>query len=129
MDLMDISRKRFTLRRFASTPVEEEKLAKILEAGRWAPTAVNGQPQRILVLNTPEDLEKVRQFCTFGYDEKAASVAKESVDPTTGGMNFCYTRSRKPLQSGLGRAARLANPEMPFGGAFLRLLNKVLKYR
>ncbi len=54
MDFMDISKKRITVRQFSQTPVEEEKIQKILEAGRWSPTAVNGQPQRILVLNTPE---------------------------------------------------------------------------
>jgi nitroreductase len=54
--------------------VEQEKLDKILEAGRWAPTAVNAQPQRILVLNTKESLEKVRKFCTFNYNPKYAEL-------------------------------------------------------
>jgi len=49
MDFMEISRKRKTVRRFSQTPVEQEKLEKILEAGRWSPTAVNLQPQRILI--------------------------------------------------------------------------------
>ena len=70
MDFMEISKKRVTGRKCAQTPVENEKIQKILEAGRWSPTAVNGQPQRILVLNTPESLEKVREFCSFGYDQK-----------------------------------------------------------
>ena len=48
MDFMEISRKRKTVRRFSQTPVEQEKLEKILEAGRWSPTAVNLQPQMIL---------------------------------------------------------------------------------
>ncbi len=64
MDFMDISRKRHTVRKYAQTPVEQEKIEKILEAGRWAPTAVNAQPQRILVLDTPENLDKVKEFCT-----------------------------------------------------------------
>ena len=54
--------------------MEQEKLDKILEAGRWAPTAVNAQPQRILVLNTKESLEKVRKFCTFNYNPKYAEL-------------------------------------------------------
>ena len=62
MDFMDVSKKRVTVRKFAQTPVEAEKIQKILEAGRWAPTAVNAQPQRILVLNTVEDLAKVKEF-------------------------------------------------------------------
>ena len=78
MDFMDISRMRHTVRKYAQMPVEPEKIEKILEAGRWAPTAVNAQPQRILVLDTQENLEKVREFCTFGWQKRYADLAKES---------------------------------------------------
>ena len=64
MDFMEIARQRHTVRKYAPMPVEPEKLEQVLEAGRWAPTAVNAQPQRILVLDTKENLEKVREFCT-----------------------------------------------------------------
>ena len=80
-DLMDISRKRHTVRSYANRPVEPEKLAAVLEAGRWAPTAVNAQPQRILVLDTPENLAKVREFCTFGWQKKYVDLACESDTP------------------------------------------------
>lgn len=88
MDFMDISKKRVTVRKFSQSPVEEEKIEKILEAGRWSPTAVNGQPQRILVLNTPESMAKVREFCSFGYDPKYVELAKECDDQ--GKLNFYY---------------------------------------
>ena len=52
MDFIDISKKRKTVRKFAQTPVKKELIDKMLEAGRWSPTAINAQPQRILVLNT-----------------------------------------------------------------------------
>lgn len=90
MDFMDISRKRVTVRKFAQTPVEEEKIEKILEAGRWSPTAVNAQPQRILVLNTPESLAKVREFCSFGYSQKYVDLANECDDKENGKINFYY---------------------------------------
>jgi nitroreductase len=90
MDFMDISKKRVTVRKFSQAPVEEEKIQKILEAGRWAPTAVNAQPQRILVLNTPENLDKVRQFCSFGYDKKYVDLAKECDDKENGKINLYY---------------------------------------
>ena len=41
---------RYSLRKFDSRPVEAEKLQKVLEAGRKAPTAHNLQPQRFFVL-------------------------------------------------------------------------------
>ena len=90
MDFMEISKKRVTVRKFSQRPVEEEKVNKILEAGRWSPTAVNKQPQRILVLNTPESLAKVREFCSFGYDQKYVELAKECDDKETGRVNFYY---------------------------------------
>jgi nitroreductase len=77
MDFMDISKMRITTRQFAQIPVEKEKVDKILEAGRWSPTAVDYQPQRILVINKPDELMKVKEFCTFGYDKKYADLAKE----------------------------------------------------
>ena len=58
MDFSALATARYSLRKFSSAPVEPEKLALILEAGRNAPTAHNYQPQRIFVLQTPEALEK-----------------------------------------------------------------------
>lgn len=46
-----------------------------------APTAINAQPQRILVLNTPESLAKVREFCTFGRQKRYVDLATESDTP------------------------------------------------
>ena len=78
MDFMALSKLRHTVRKYAKKPVEQEKVKKILEAGRWAPTAVNAQPQRILILNTPDDLQKVKDFCTFGWKQQYVELAKES---------------------------------------------------
>lgn len=58
MDFKELSAARYSLRKFSDRPVEPEKLAQVLEAGRNAPTAHNLQPQRIFVLRTPEALEK-----------------------------------------------------------------------
>ena len=51
MDFIDISKRRITTRQFSPVPVEQEKLDKILEAGQWAPTAVNAQPQRLSLIH------------------------------------------------------------------------------
>ena len=59
MDFASLSAERYSLRKFSDQPVEAEKLAQILEAGRNAPTAHNLQPQRIFVLQSAEALEKV----------------------------------------------------------------------
>ena len=46
MSFADLARERYSERRFSDTPIEQEKLDAILEAGRIAPTAHNRQPQR-----------------------------------------------------------------------------------
>ena len=53
MDFEKLSAERYSLRKFDTRPVEQEKLDLILEAGRNAPTAHNKQPQRILCSAAP----------------------------------------------------------------------------
>lgn len=89
-DILDIEKMRYTVRNYSDKEVEQEKLDKILEAGRWAPTAVNYQPQRIIVLNTEETLLKVKEFTTFGYNEDYAKLTKECVDEAKSKMSYHY---------------------------------------
>jgi nitroreductase len=49
--------KRRSIRAYNEQSVEEDKLARILEAGRLAPTARNGQDWRILVVSDPEKIK------------------------------------------------------------------------
>ena len=58
MDFAQLSAQRYSLRKFSPAPVEPEKLALVLEAGRNAPTAHNLQPQRIFVCRSAESLKK-----------------------------------------------------------------------
>lgn len=59
MSLLDIAKKRFSVRKYADRSVEKEKLDKILEAAHVAPTAANLQPVRLYVVQTRKGLEKV----------------------------------------------------------------------
>lgn len=54
---------RYSVRKYSDRPVEQEKLDRILEAGRIAPTAGNRQPQRIVVVQSEEAVEKMKR-CT-----------------------------------------------------------------
>ena len=67
MAFSDLTQQRYSVRKFDSRPLEQEKLTAILEAGRQAPTAVNSQPQRILVVQGDE-LEKMKECtpCVYG---------------------------------------------------------------
>ena len=63
MDFLEIARQRQSCRSYDETrPVEEEKLAAILEAAQLAPSACNGQPYHITVCRG-EAAKKVALAC------------------------------------------------------------------
>ncbi len=59
MSFYDLAASRYSVRSFSDKPVPEELLTRVLEAGRLAPTAMNRQPQRIYVIQSPEAMEKL----------------------------------------------------------------------
>jgi nitroreductase len=61
MDFNTLERARFSSRNYKDQPVEEEKLIKVLEAGRIAPSAANRQPWIFYVFRQKENLEKIRE--------------------------------------------------------------------
>jgi nitroreductase len=61
MDFLTLAKKRCSVRQYQDKPVEQEKLDLILSAGRVAPTAANKQPQRIVVIQSAEGLEKLKK--------------------------------------------------------------------
>jgi nitroreductase len=84
MTFAELAAARYSVRNFLEKPVEQEKIDRILEAARLAPTAANRQPQRILILNKSGDLARMDgcTTCRFGaplaflvcYDLSAAWV-------------------------------------------------------
>lgn len=59
MEFMKLAKARHSVRKYQDRPVEEEKLQRILEAGRVCPTAANKQPQRFLTVSSAEGLQKL----------------------------------------------------------------------
>ena len=61
-DFLDLAARRYSVRAYKSDPVEDEKLQKVLEAARLAPTASNRQPFQLIVVHTKgrqEELGKI----------------------------------------------------------------------
>ena len=67
MEFNDVINTRYSCRAFAPTPVEKEKVAQILEAGRMAPTAVNKQPVHIWAVSCPDTLEAIKGVTRSNY--------------------------------------------------------------
>jgi nitroreductase len=67
MNFLELAKQRCSIRSFTDRQVEKEKLDYILSAGRVAPSACNKQPQRIIVVQKTENIEKVsKAYNTFG---------------------------------------------------------------
>ena len=67
MEFLELAKQRCTTRGFTDKQVDKDDLVQILSAGRVAPTASNKQPQRIIVVQRPENILKVQKaYQTFG---------------------------------------------------------------
>ena len=73
MDFLDLAKKRWACRTYSDRKIDDQTLAKILEAGRIAPTAANRQSQRIVVVRSPKDLEKLTH-CTRDFKAPCALI-------------------------------------------------------
>lgn len=80
---LTLAKERFSVRSYQQIPVEQEKIDKILEAARIAPTACNNQPQKIYVVSGEQARKALAEAtpCTFdapvifviGYDESRSA--------------------------------------------------------
>ena len=70
MEFESVIRERKATRKFSNKQVEKEKLDKILEAGRIAPTAKNLQPIKIYVVQSEEGLNKIDKSSKCRYGAK-----------------------------------------------------------
>ncbi|MEV5870181.1 malonic semialdehyde reductase [Streptomyces tendae] len=59
---------------FADTPVDDATLTSIWELARWAPTAANTQPLRVLYVRTAEGKERLLPHLDEGNQPKSASA-------------------------------------------------------
>ncbi|WP_085833887.1 nitroreductase family protein [Clostridium merdae] len=67
MSFFELAKARCTTRGFTDKIIPQSDLEKVLTVGHVAPTACNRQPQRIIVVQTPENLTKVEKaYHLFG---------------------------------------------------------------
>lgn len=67
MEFNTVLQRRYSCRAFSPTPVEQEKVDRILEAGRIAPTAVNKQPVHLWAISNPGTLEAIKGVTRSSY--------------------------------------------------------------
>ena len=67
MEFNNVIQKRYSCRAFAERTVEQEKVDRILEVGRIAPTAVNKQPVHVWAVSRPDMLEAIKGVTRSNY--------------------------------------------------------------
>lgn len=67
MEFMNVVTGRESIRKYDGRKPTQEQINQILEAGRWAPTAFNKQPQRVFILESDEALSKMDQVHPCRY--------------------------------------------------------------
>lgn len=63
MDVSEAIATRRSIRSFKPDPIEKEKLRKLVEAARLAPSALNRQDWRIVTVRNKETLKKLAKIC------------------------------------------------------------------
>jgi nitroreductase len=74
MSFIELAAKRYSVRAYESTPVEEGVLQQVLEAARLAPTAANRQPFRLVVVHTAGRQDELRRIYSRDWFVQAPVV-------------------------------------------------------
>ncbi|MDQ7031527.1 MAG: nitroreductase [Desulfonauticus sp.] len=74
MEVLDAILTRRSIRKFTDLPVSDEDIAKILEAGRWAPSGLNNQPWRFAVVRDVQKKELLSHCTKYGHIIRNAQV-------------------------------------------------------
>lgn len=75
MDTFTCIRTRREIRDYLDKPIPDESLAKILEAGRLAPSSKNSQPWHFIVIKNKETLTKISKLTPTGEHIAKAPLA------------------------------------------------------
>ena len=89
MEFKELVKSRYSCKKYSEKPVEEEKLAAVLAAGRLAPTAKNLQEQHVYVLQSTDALAKLDSATPCRYGASTVLVVafdKNNVFTYPGGM-------------------------------------------
>ncbi len=74
MDFNELISQRYSVRKFKNEHLPQEIIDELLQASHKAPTGCNYQPQRILVLNNDESMNKLKECTKCHFDAPAAML-------------------------------------------------------
>ena len=74
MNFNELIKDRYSVRKYKTEPIPAEILDRIIEAGMYAPTACNNQPQKIYVATSKEAIDKLKECTPFTFDAPVVMV-------------------------------------------------------
>lgn len=74
-EVMEAILNRRSVREFLEKEVEDEKIEKILQAARWAPSGLNNQPWKFVVIQKGELLEQLAELTHYSHILRKAKLA------------------------------------------------------
>ena len=94
MDFLELARQRYSVRAYKSVPIEDDKLEKVLEAARLAPTACNLQPFQVIVVHTKGKEKELQRIYSAPWFVQAPIVICACGKPSESwvrqdGENYC----------------------------------------
>ncbi len=91
--LLEIIKKRRSVRHFDGRKIPDKCMEQIMEAGRWAPSGVNAQPWRFIVVTGRETLAALAERCYYKafksrHVGEAGAAVVVCADPGTGSSTY-----------------------------------------
>lgn len=70
--VLDAIYQRRSIRDYTTSPVEAEKLREIVRAGSWAPSGLNNQPWRFVIVSRRRVIDRLAGLTRYGHIVKGA---------------------------------------------------------
>ncbi|MFZ7134105.1 MAG: nitroreductase family protein [Eubacteriales bacterium] len=80
MELIDVIEKRSSIRNFKDKPIAQELIMALLKAGRCAPSGMNLQPTRYIVIQSNEAKEALKECTPLSFVSQAPLILAVCID-------------------------------------------------
>lgn len=65
MELIELIKNRRSVREFTEERINEDLIEKILDAGRWAPSGLNNQPWKFIIIRDQNTINEVAKYTKY----------------------------------------------------------------
>jgi nitroreductase len=72
-DILKIIKQRRSIRKYRQKPLDDKLIMRIIEAGRWAPSGLNNQPWKFMLIKDKTKKEALSRFTEYSRIIKGAA--------------------------------------------------------